>query len=174
MCNRGFVGFGSGNGSFPPKRHAISGIKENHLKACVTRPQWVRFKSWPSDAKWQLSFGSTLAILSFSGSRRVLDVVDVTTQRGVEMTMKEWVKYYENPERERLLNVISLEFSHTKLENYVECPQVVSAQDWWNVIWLSGHDIDAGLGLVTIVSRPVNRNKILYEILRKLWKFHSG
>ena len=40
--------------------------------------------------------------------------------------MKEWVKYYENTDRDRLLNVISLEFSHTKLENYVESPNLVS------------------------------------------------
>ena len=61
-----------------------------------------------------------------SGSMRILDVVDVTTQKDLTMTVKEWVRYYENPERERLLNVISLEFSHTKLENYVDQPDVVS------------------------------------------------
>ena len=59
------------------------------------------------------------------GSRRTLDVMDVTTQKAMEMTMKEWVKYYENPEKDKLLNVISLEFSHTKLENYVESPTLV-------------------------------------------------
>lgn len=56
----------------------------------------------------------------------MLDVMDVNTQKGLEMTMKEWVKYYETTERDRLLNVISLEFSHTKLENYVESPNLVS------------------------------------------------
>ena len=59
------------------------------------------------------------------GSRRQLDVMDVITQKGLEMSMKEWVRYYENRERERLLNVISLEFSHSRLENYVEQPLVV-------------------------------------------------
>ena len=62
------------------------------------------------------------------GSRRMLDVMDVTTQKGMEMSMKEWVRYYENPERQRLLNVISLEFSHTRLENYVEQPMLVSLE----------------------------------------------
>ena len=56
----------------------------------------------------------------------MLDVMDVNTQKGLEMTMKEWTKYYENTDRDRLLNVISLEFSHTKLENYVESPNLVS------------------------------------------------
>lgn len=56
---------------------------------------------------------------------RVLDVMDVNTQKNSEMTMKDWQKYYEDPEKDKLLNVISLEFSHTKLENYVQTPTVV-------------------------------------------------
>ncbi|CAG2055346.1 unnamed protein product, partial [Timema podura] len=57
-------------------------------------------------------------------SRRVLDVMDVNTQKNVEMTMKEWQKYYEDTNKDKLLNVISLEFSHTKLEYYVQTPTV--------------------------------------------------
>lgn len=60
------------------------------------------------------------------GSFRLLDVVDVTTQQDLVMTVKDWVRYYENTERDRLLNVISLEFSHTRLEDYVDQPEVVS------------------------------------------------
>lgn len=59
------------------------------------------------------------------GSRRVLDVMDVSTQKNSEMTMKEWQKYYEDKNKGQLLNVISLEFSHTKLEHYVQSPTVV-------------------------------------------------
>ncbi|CAH1801472.1 unnamed protein product [Owenia fusiformis] len=69
------------------------------------------------------------------GSRRVVDVMDVNTQKALMMTMKEWVSYYTNPDRSELLNVISLEFSHTKLENYVECPQVVRSVDWVDHVW---------------------------------------
>ena len=62
-----------------------------------------------------------------TGSRRVLDVMDVNTQKALELTVKDWVKYYEDVEQHqhRLLNVISLEFSHTRLEDYVDQPQVV-------------------------------------------------
>ena len=49
------------------------------------------------------------------GSKRMLDVMDVNTQKNLRMTMKEWQQYYEDPDKTRLLNVISLEFSHTKL-----------------------------------------------------------
>ncbi|XP_018564095.1 jmjC domain-containing histone demethylation protein 1 isoform X1 [Anoplophora glabripennis] len=69
------------------------------------------------------------------GSRRVLDVMDVNTQKNSEMTMKEWQKYYEDTEKDKLLNVISLEFSHTKLENYVQSPTVVRQVDWVDCVW---------------------------------------
>ena len=60
------------------------------------------------------------------GSRRTLDVMDTKTQRNVEMSMKQWHKYWHSSEKESVLNVISLEFSHTRLENYVKAPLVVS------------------------------------------------
>lgn len=55
--------------------------------------------------------------------------MDVTTQKGIEMSMGQWRRYYETPasEREKLYNVISLEFSHTKLEHLVKRPASVRA-----------------------------------------------
>ncbi|XP_050442389.1 jmjC domain-containing histone demethylation protein 1 isoform X2 [Adelges cooleyi] len=69
------------------------------------------------------------------GSRRLLDVMDVNTQKNFEMTMKEWTKYYEEPVKDKLLNVISLEFSHTKLENYIKRPNIVRELDWVDCVW---------------------------------------
>ena len=69
------------------------------------------------------------------GSNRVLDVMDVTTQTDSEMTMKEWCNYWEKTPRDRILNVISLEFSHTKFETLVEPPKVVRQTDWVNWVW---------------------------------------
>ncbi|XP_048482218.1 jmjC domain-containing histone demethylation protein 1 isoform X3 [Plutella xylostella] len=69
------------------------------------------------------------------GSRRLLDVMDVNTQKNIEMTMKDWQRYYDDPNKERLLNVISLEFSHTRLENYVQAPRIVRQIDWVEVVW---------------------------------------
>lgn len=53
--------------------------------------------------------------------------MDVSTQKGTEMSMAQWTRYYETPpsQREKLYNVISLEFSHTKLENLVKRPTTV-------------------------------------------------
>lgn len=71
-------------------------------------------------------YGKT-AVFVFAGSRRAVDVMDVSTQKGSEMSMAQFVRYYETPEEERdkLFNVISLEFSHTKLENLIKRPTVV-------------------------------------------------
>lgn len=70
---------------------------------------------------------SIISWLFFAGSRRSVDVMDVSTQKGSEMSMAQFVRYYETPEEERdkLFNVISLEFSHTKLENLIKRPTVV-------------------------------------------------
>ncbi|XP_031748498.1 lysine-specific demethylase 2B isoform X3 [Xenopus tropicalis] len=71
------------------------------------------------------------------GSRRVVDVMDVNTQKSIDMSLSQFVRYYETPEteREKLYNVISLEFSHTKLEKVVKRPTVVDAVDWVDNMW---------------------------------------
>uniref|UniRef100_A0A673A316 [histone H3]-dimethyl-L-lysine(36) demethylase n=1 Tax=Sphaeramia orbicularis TaxID=375764 RepID=A0A673A316_9TELE len=73
----------------------------------------------------------------FTGSRRIVDVMDVNTQKGIEMSMAQWRRYYETPpsEREKLYNVISLEFSHTKLANLVKRPASVDLIDWVDNMW---------------------------------------
>ncbi len=69
------------------------------------------------------------------GSKRIIDVMDVNTQKALTMTMKDWCHYYENDRQHRLLNVISLEFSHTKLDNLVEIPKVIRDLDWVYTSW---------------------------------------
>lgn len=69
------------------------------------------------------------------GSKRKLDVMDVNTQKNCTMSMKEWQEYYDNPRKEKLQNVISLEFSHTKLDNYIHSPSLVRQIDWVDVVW---------------------------------------
>ena len=86
-----------------------------------------------------------------------MDVMDCKTQKNCQMTMKEWEEYYNNenpepsvntpeeeveegstpaqPERKRQLNVISLEFSFTKMEPLVVAPRVVRQVDWTNHVW---------------------------------------
>uniref|UniRef100_A0A8C5HGM5 Lysine-specific demethylase 2B n=1 Tax=Gouania willdenowi TaxID=441366 RepID=A0A8C5HGM5_GOUWI len=80
---------------------------------------------------------SVSEIKGLVGSRRPVDVMDVSTQKGSEMSMAQFVRYYETPEEERdkLFNVISLEFSHTKLENLIKRPTVVDQVDWVDNMW---------------------------------------
>ena len=86
----------------------------------------------------------------------MLDVMDVNTQKNVEMTMKDWQRYYDSEDKDKLLNVISLEFSHTKLETMVEAPTVVSTyififffsnKDTFPKIW--GHSTHTAQALLT-------------------------
>uniref|UniRef100_A0A671RXW8 [histone H3]-dimethyl-L-lysine(36) demethylase n=1 Tax=Sinocyclocheilus anshuiensis TaxID=1608454 RepID=A0A671RXW8_9TELE len=76
-------------------------------------------------------------VKSLVGSRRMIDVMDVSTQKGTEMSMMQWKSYYATPpsQREKLYNVISLEFSHTKLESYVKRPTTVDMIDWVDNMW---------------------------------------
>uniref|UniRef100_A0A3Q2E7H1 [histone H3]-dimethyl-L-lysine(36) demethylase n=1 Tax=Cyprinodon variegatus TaxID=28743 RepID=A0A3Q2E7H1_CYPVA len=76
-------------------------------------------------------------VKTFVGSRRMIDVMDVSTQKGTEMSMAQWTRYYETPvsQRDKLYNVISLEFSHTKLENLVKRPTTVELIDWVDNMW---------------------------------------
>lgn len=81
-----------------------------------------------------------------------MDVMDVNTQRDIEMSMAQWARYYETPEeeREKLYNVISLEFSHTKLENLVQRPATVSEAlppTGICFLWKYGGEVQPGIGM---------------------------
>jgi hypothetical protein len=54
------------------------------------------------------------AFIYFPGSDRIIDVIDVTKQSDVRMTLKEFVEYFTEPLRTKVFNVISLEFSDTE------------------------------------------------------------
>ena len=69
------------------------------------------------------------------GPRRMLDVMDCSTQLAFQMPMKEWEEYYFEEEKKRTLNVISLEFSSTKLDSMVEAPKVIRQIDWVDNVW---------------------------------------
>lgn len=49
------------------------------------------------------------------GGDKVIDVIDVARQADSKMKLSAFVKYYYSPQRPKVLNVISLEFSDTKL-----------------------------------------------------------
>ena len=56
-----------------------------------------------------------ICVVRHAGSMRELDVIDVARQDDISMRMREWTEYYENSQsRDKVLNVISLEFSGTE------------------------------------------------------------
>ena len=78
---------------------------------------------------------SVTDVRDYVGPKRVVDIMDCATQKNSEMTMKEWDEYYYSENRTRKLNVISLEFSYTKMETLVQSPKVVRQIDWTDNIW---------------------------------------
>ncbi|TNM89212.1 hypothetical protein fugu_005467 [Takifugu bimaculatus] len=70
-----------------------------------------------------------------SGPDVVVDVVDVTKQTDSKMKLKEFVDYYYSTNRKKVLNVINLEFSDTRMNNIVESPQIVRQLSWVENYW---------------------------------------
>ncbi|XP_034023253.1 LOW QUALITY PROTEIN: lysine-specific demethylase phf2 [Thalassophryne amazonica] len=64
-----------------------------------------------------------------------VDVVDVTKQTDSKMKLKEFVDYYYSTNRKKVLNVINLEFSDTRMNTIVESPQIVRRLSWVENYW---------------------------------------
>uniref|UniRef100_A0A8C6KY57 PHD finger protein 8 n=1 Tax=Nothobranchius furzeri TaxID=105023 RepID=A0A8C6KY57_NOTFU len=87
--------------------------------------------------------GMTLPPSSFSvsdiehciGTDKEIDVIDVSRQCDLKMRLGDFVEYYNSPNREKVLNVISLEFSDTRLSNLVETPKIVRKLSWVENLW---------------------------------------
>uniref|UniRef100_V9PPI9 [histone H3]-dimethyl-L-lysine(36) demethylase n=1 Tax=Bathyctena chuni TaxID=1403704 RepID=V9PPI9_BATCU len=68
-------------------------------------------------------------------STRKIDVMDVSTQLSLQMTMHQWAKYFDSDKRDTLLNVISLEISQTPLCKLISPPDFVRELDWVETAW---------------------------------------
>nr|XP_044996176.1 histone lysine demethylase PHF8 isoform X2 [Jaculus jaculus] len=71
----------------------------------------------------------------YVGSDKEIDVIDVTRQADCKMKLGDFVRYYYSGKREKVLNVISLEFSDTRLSNLVETPKIVRKLSWVENLW---------------------------------------
>uniref|UniRef100_A0A674A6Z9 Lysine demethylase 7A n=1 Tax=Salmo trutta TaxID=8032 RepID=A0A674A6Z9_SALTR len=69
------------------------------------------------------------------GGDKVIDVIDVARQADSKMKLKEFIKYYYKPHRPKVLNVISLEFSDTKMADQVVVPDVAQNMSWVENYW---------------------------------------
>ncbi|KAE9420235.1 hypothetical protein Angca_009497, partial [Angiostrongylus cantonensis] len=76
-------------------------------------------------------------VLRLVGGNRMIEVVEVSGQTSVKMTLQDFVDYYNTPaeKRETLYNVLSLEFSNTEMEDIIQSPDLVRRIDWVENHW---------------------------------------
>ncbi|KAM3588115.1 uncharacterized protein V6R79_021535 [Siganus canaliculatus] len=71
----------------------------------------------------------------YVGGDKVIDVIDVARQADSKMKLSEFIKYFTKPHRPKVLNLISLEFSDTKMSKLVEVPDVAQKMSWVENYW---------------------------------------
>uniref|UniRef100_A0A1A8LRF1 Jumonji C domain containing histone demethylase 1 homolog D n=1 Tax=Nothobranchius pienaari TaxID=704102 RepID=A0A1A8LRF1_9TELE len=71
----------------------------------------------------------------YVGGGKVIDVIDVARQADSKMKLSEFIKYFTKPHRPKVLNLISLEFSDTKMSELVEVPDVAKKMSWVENYW---------------------------------------
>ncbi|XP_054609266.1 lysine-specific demethylase 7A [Dunckerocampus dactyliophorus] len=71
----------------------------------------------------------------YVGGDKVIDVIDVARQADSKMKLSQFVKYFTNAHRPKVLNLISLEFSDTKMSELVAVPDVAQKMSWVENYW---------------------------------------
>eukprot|EP00064_Thunnus_orientalis_P014867 superscaffoldBa00002655_g14914 len=71
----------------------------------------------------------------YVGGDKVIDVIDVARQADSKMKLSEFIKYFTKPHRPKVLNLISLEFSDTKMSELVQVPDVAQKMSWVENYW---------------------------------------
>ncbi|XP_029901707.1 lysine-specific demethylase 7A [Myripristis murdjan] len=71
----------------------------------------------------------------YVGGDKIIDVIDVARQADSKMKLSEFVKYFCKPHRPKVLNLISLEFSDTKMSELVVVPDVAQKMSWVENYW---------------------------------------
>ncbi|XP_047431344.1 lysine-specific demethylase 7A isoform X2 [Mugil cephalus] len=71
----------------------------------------------------------------YVGGDKIIDVIDVARQADSKMKLTDFIKYFTKPHRPKVLNLISLEFSDTKMSELVEVPDVAKKMSWVENYW---------------------------------------
>ncbi|XP_068624733.1 lysine-specific demethylase phf2-like isoform X2 [Battus philenor] len=83
------------------------------------------------------------SVLRFCGSQLEVEVIDVRKQNTMRMPLGDFVDYFETPPEhrdEKVLNVLSLEFSETNMAPLVEPPSIARTLDWAERVWPGAAD----------------------------------
>ncbi|CAH0764708.1 unnamed protein product [Diatraea saccharalis] len=78
------------------------------------------------------------SVLRYCGAQLEVEVIDVRKQSTLRMPLGDFVDYFETPPEhrdEKVLNVLSLEFSDTNMCSVVEPPGVIRRLDWAERAW---------------------------------------
>ncbi|XP_028178435.1 lysine-specific demethylase phf2-like [Ostrinia furnacalis] len=78
------------------------------------------------------------SVLRFCGAQLEVEVIDVRKQSTLRMPLGDFVDYFETPPEhrdEKVLNVLSLEFSDTNMAPLVEPPSAARRLDWAERAW---------------------------------------
>ncbi|XP_075066484.1 lysine-specific demethylase 7A isoform X2 [Mixophyes fleayi] len=78
---------------------------------------------------------SVMDVERYVGGDKIIDVIDVARQADSKMKLRNFVKYFMNPDRPKVLNVISLEFSDTKMAELVKVPDISKKLSWVENYW---------------------------------------
>uniref|UniRef100_A0A914X225 JmjC domain-containing protein n=1 Tax=Plectus sambesii TaxID=2011161 RepID=A0A914X225_9BILA len=72
------------------------------------------------------------------GADRAVDTIDVYKQHTYQMSLGRYLKKWHDVDRPRLYNILSLEFSHSKLCEVVGPPSIVPKLSWVHQFWPAG------------------------------------
>ncbi|KAI5645914.1 cupin-like domain-containing protein [Phthorimaea operculella] len=78
------------------------------------------------------------SVLRFCGAQMEVEVIDVRKQATIRMPLIDFVDYFETPPEhrdEKVLNVLSLEFSDTNMASLVDPPAILKRLDWAETVW---------------------------------------
>ncbi|XP_013148979.1 PREDICTED: lysine-specific demethylase phf2-like isoform X3 [Papilio polytes] len=78
------------------------------------------------------------SVLRFCGAQLEVEVIDVRKQSTMRMPLGDFIDYFESPPEhrdEKVLNVLSLEFSETNLTPLVAPPRTARSLDWAERVW---------------------------------------
>ncbi|XP_066446335.1 lysine-specific demethylase 7A [Eleutherodactylus coqui] len=78
---------------------------------------------------------SVMDVERYVGGDKIIDVIDVARQADSKMKLRNFVKYFMNSDRPKVLNVISLEFSDTKMSELVKVPDIGKKLSWVENYW---------------------------------------
>lgn len=108
---------------------SIDQISMRHL-GNFTKPMIVPFMK---EGNWNIDLDFD-KVLEFLGPQRIVEVIDVLLQSEVKrpVSLEQWIQYMKRSPalRFRILNILSLEISGTKLAQVVHPPPIVKELDW--------------------------------------------